>query len=325
MAQTKEKLLFLFHPSVARGFEALEEQVEVVTLPEGEKFDPKHLGGLPKDATILGSEFTIPVTKEVIDYFPNLKLIANYAVGFNNIDVAYANSKGITVCNTPQAVIQPTAELTVALLLGLTRRIAIWDHKMRSQRSSAKGSLSDGMGTDIYRKKVGIVGYGNIGRAVGRILKAMGAEIFYYKRHKLSDEEARKEGVTYMPLDQLLRECDIISLHTPYNEDSHHLINEKSLGTMKSSAILVNTARGKVVDEAALVAALKNGTIAGAALDVFEHDDNPLDELYDMEKVVMTPHVGTQTVEARVAMAEEFTNNVLGYLLQDRPIAIVRI
>ena len=147
MAQNKEKLLFLFHPTVARGFEALEEHVEVVTLPEGEKFDPKKLEGLPKDATILGSEFTIPVTKEVIDYFPHLKLIANYAVGFNNIDVAYANSKGITVCNTPQAVIQPTAELAVALLLGLTRRIAIWDHTMRRQRSSAKGSLSDGMGT----------------------------------------------------------------------------------------------------------------------------------------------------------------------------------
>lgn len=325
MAQAKEKLLFLFHPSVARGFEELNDHVEVAILPDGEKFSTALLDKLPNDATILGSEFTIPVTKEVIDHFPNLKLIANYAVGFNNIDVAYANSKGITVCNTPQAVIQPTAELAVALLLGLTRRIAIWDSTMRRQRSSAKGSLSEGMGTDIYRKKVGIIGYGNIGRAVGRILKAMGAEILYYKRHKLSTEEEQREGVSYATLEEICRTCDIISLHTPYNEQSHHLINKERLQMMKPTAILVNTARGKVVDEAALVEALSNGTIAGAALDVFEHDDNPLDQLYDMENVVMTPHVGTQTVEARIAMAEEFTQNVLGYLLQDRPIAVVRI
>lgn len=323
MAQ--DKLLFLFHPTVAKGFEELYQHLNVDTLPEGVKFSLDMLHTLPKDATILGTEFSLPITREVIDYFPNLRLISNYAVGFNNIDVAYANSKGITVTNTPQAVIQPTAELAVALLLGLTRRIAIWDSTMRRQRSSAKGSLADGLGTDIFLKKVGIIGYGNIGRAVGRILRAMGAEVVYYKRTRLAPEDEAKEGVSYTTKEEIFRSCDIISLHTPYNQDSHHLINKETLAMMKPNAILVNTARGKVVNEADLVAALQNKTIAGAALDVYEHDDNPLDALYDMPNVVMTPHVGTQTGEARVAMAREFSNNVLGFILGDRPFAKVII
>ncbi len=321
----KEKLLFLFHPTVSSGFEELEKYVDVITLPEGKSFDPNDMGSLPKDTTILGTEFTLPITREVIDYFPHLKLISNYAVGFNNIDVAYAQSKGIIVTNTPQAVIQPTAELAVALLLGLTRRIAIWDSTMRRQRSSKKGSLADGLGTDIFQKKVGIIGYGNIGRATGRILKSMGADIYYYKRHQLSTEEEKAEQVTYATKEEIFHTCDIISLHTPYNEDSHHLINATTIGMMKPTAILVNTSRGKVVDEAALVDALKTGKIAGAALDVYEHNDNPLGDLYDMENVVMTPHVGTQTREARVAMAKEFTNNVLGFILKDRKIAEVKL
>lgn len=320
---TQEKLLFLFHPTVASGFEELHEHLTVETLPEGVKFSTDLIRSLPKDATVLGTDFSLPISKEVIDHFPNLRLISNYAVGYNNIDVAYAESKGITVCNTPQAVIQPTAELAIALLMGLTRRITMWDSMMRRQRSSAKGSLADGLGTDIYLKKVGIIGYGNIGRAVGRILRAMGAEIFYFKRNRLTPEEEAKEGVRYATKEEIFRTCDIISLHTPYNQDSHHLINKESLAMMKQSAILVNTARGKVVNEADLVEALKNKTIAGAALDVYEHDDNPLDALYDMHNVVMTPHVGTQTTEARVAMAREFSNNVLGFLLGDRPYAKV--
>ena len=261
-------------------------------------------------------------TAEVFAALPQLKVVSKTGTGVDNIDVAAATADGCAVCNVPGYGTEVVSDHAIALALACLRRINEIDADMRAGIWDFHRRRPLGQ---VHGRTFGVVGYGNIGRAVGRILKAMGAEIFYYKRHKLSDEEAQKEGVTYAPLDQLLRECDIISLHTPYNEDSHHLINEKSLGTMKPSAILVNTARGKVVDEAALVSALKNGTIAGAALDVFEHDDNPLDELYDMENVVMTPHVGTQTVEARVAMAEEFTNNVLGFLLQDRPIAIVRI
>lgn len=323
MAQ--DKLLFLFHPDVTKGFEELNNQVEIVTLPNGVTFSLELLHSLPKDISILATDFTLPISKEVIDYFPKLKLISNYGVGFNNIDVAYAQTKGIVVTNTPQAVVQPTAELAIALLLGLTRKITIWDSYMRRLRSSKKDSLSDGLGIDLYKKKVGIIGYGNIGRATARILKAMGTDIFYYKRNRLSIEVEREEGVTYATKEEIFSKCDIISLHTPYNAESHHLVNQKTLSMMKPTAILINTSRGKVIDEAALIEALQKGTIAGAALDVYEHDDNPLDALYDMDNVVMTPHVGTQTTEARIAMAQEFSNNILGFIFQDRPIASVTL
>lgn len=321
----KKKILFLFQPTVASGLEELYERYEVLTIPEGKKFSEEILSELPKDIDVLASEFTIPVTSQVIDYFPNLKLIANYAVGFNNIDVSYANSKGITVSNTPQAVIQPTAELTVALLLSVSRRVAEWDRLMRRQRSSEKGSLADGMGWDLYKKRAGIIGYGNIGKAVGKMLQAFGMEVVYNKRTRLSLEEEQELGVTYASPEEIFRTCDVVSLHMPYTSESHHMVNAEALEMMKPDAILVNAARGKVVDEAALVNALKQGKIAGAGLDVFEHDDCPLDELYDLENVSMTPHVGTQTHEARIAMAEELSNNIVGFFEKDRPIAIVSI
>lgn len=321
----KKKILFLFHPTVASGFEELYDRYEVLTIPEGRKFSEELLSELPKDVDVLACEFTIPVTAKVIDYFPNLKLIANYAVGFNNIDVAYANSKGITVSNTPQAVIQPTAELTVALLLGVSRRVAEWDRIMRRQRSSQKGSLADGMGWDLYKKTVGIIGYGNIGRAVGKILQSFGMKVKYNKRHRLSLQEEKELGVTFASSEEIFSTCDVVSLHMPYTSESHHIVNANTLAMMKPDAILVNAARGQVIDEAALVEALKAKKIAGAGLDVFEHNDNPLDELYDLDNVCMTPHVGTQTREARIAMAEELSNNVVGFFEQDRPIAIVKI
>lgn len=320
----KKKILFLFQPHVASGLEELYETFEVLTIPEGKKFSEELPSELPTDVAVLASEFTIPVTAKVIDHFPNLELIANYAVGFNNIDVAYANSKGITVSNTPQAVIQSTAELTLALLLSTSRRVAEWDRKMRKQRSSAKGSLADGLALDLGRKTVGIIGYGNIGKRVGQMLQGIGMTVKYNKRHRLTEAEEQALGITYATVDEIFQTCDVVSLHTPYTAESHHLVNAERLAMMKPHAMLVNAARGKVVDEAALVEALKKHQIAGAGLDVFEHNDNPLDELYDLENVTMTPHVGTQTHEARVDMAIELTNNIVGFFKKDRPIAIVK-
>lgn len=320
-----EKIQFLFRPASSQGFEELMQRYEVQMPEEGFKLSTETLPSLPQDATILVCEFTIPITPEVIDYFPNLKLIANYAVGFNNIDVAYANSKGIRVANTPQAVVQSTAELTLGLLLSVSRRVAEWDRLMRTKRSSDKGGLHAGMGTDLKGRKAGIIGYGNIGRAVGRMMQAFGIEVVYNKRHPLTPDEEKSLGISYASQEEIFRGCDIISLHTPYTAESHHLVNARTLAMMKPSAILLNAARGKVVDEAALVQALKEKRIFGAGLDVFEYDDNPLDELYDLPNVVMTPHVGTQTTEARRDMAEELSNNVVGFVEGDRPVAYVRL
>lgn len=320
-----EKIQFLFKPASTVGFEELMEKYDVLMPEEGFRLDGDSLKSLPTDVTILVCEFTIPITREVIDYFPNLKLIANYAVGFNNIDVAYANSKGIVVSNTPQAVVQSTAELTMGLLLSVSRRVSEWDRQMRAQRSSEKGGLHGGMGTDLKGRKAGIIGYGNIGKAVGRMMQAFGVEVVYNKRHPLTPEEERSLGVTYATQEEIFRTCDIVSLHTPYTTESHHLVNAHTLSLMKPTAILLNAARGRVIDEASLVQALKEKRIFGAGLDVFEHDDHPLDELYDLPNVTMTPHVGTQTTEARIDMARELSNNVLGFLLGDRPVAIVRL
>lgn len=321
----KKKKVLISFDTVRPGFEELAEWADMTRRPEGESFTREEMMEIGAQYDALATQFTFPVDRELIDAFPNIKLIANYGVGYNNIDVAYAHSKGITVTNTPRAVIQPTAELTMGLLLSCSRKIAMWDRHMRRTKSSSK-SLSDssGMATNLCGKTIGIIGYGNIGRAVGHMAQAFGMTVLYNKRHQLDAAAEKELGVTYADLDKIFTECDVVSLHTPYNEDSHHLVSASRLAQMKCSAILINAARGAVVDEAALVHALQTGEIAAAGLDVFEHSDNPLPELYEMEQVTMTPHVGTQTYEARVAMARELCNCIIGYFEGDRPISIVR-
>ncbi|MDO5036627.1 MAG: NAD(P)-dependent oxidoreductase [Porphyromonas sp.] len=318
----REKVLFLFDPSFESGLEELYERYEVVVVPlrRGDSLPEEH-----RDATVVVPPFTMPMGKEEIDFFPNVRLIANYAVGYNNIDVAYAHQKGVAVANTPQSVVRPTAELCVALLLSLSRRVSEWDRLLRSQRSSRKGGMMTRMGVDLNGKTLGIIGYGNIGQCVGKILHdGFGMKMLYNKRIRLSADQEEHLDATYATVDEIFKTADVVSLHTPYNADSHHLVNSERLAMMKPTAMLINVARGAVVDEAALVKALQEGTIAGAGLDVFENDDRPLDALYDLDNVVMTPHVGTQTNDARIAMARELANNVVGFLEGDRPVSLVK-
>lgn len=320
---SKEKVLFLFDPGFREGLEELYEKydVQVVHLKSGDALPHEH-----QEATVVVPAFTLPMTPELIDFFPKAKLIANYAVGFNNIDVAYAHSKGIAVANTPRSVVCPTAELAVALLLDVARRVSEWDRRLRRQRSSRKGGLMGGLATDLYGKTVGIIGFGNIGKCVGKILHdGFGMKLLYNKRTPLSAEEEKSLGATFATKEEIFKTADVVSLHTPYTQESHHLVNASTLALMKPTAFLINVARGAVVDEAALVHALKEDRIAGAGLDVFEHDDKPLDELYDLENVVLTPHVGTQTTEGRVEMARELADNILGFLKNDRPVSLVKL
>lgn len=322
----KRKVLIAFD-TVQEGFEELCEKFDVVRPRPGQNFTQDELDALPHDFDVLAPVFSIPVDRAFIDRYPNLKLIANYAVGYNNIDVAYAQSKGIAVANTPRSVVVPTAEHTLALLLACSRRIAEWDRSMRATRSSRKSLRDSGMGIDLHGKTIGIIGYGNIGRAVARRCHAFGMQILYNKRTPLSACEAQQEreliGAEYASIEEILTRCDVISLHTPYNKDSHHLINAEAFRKMKPNTILLNAARGPVVNETALVNALTEGRLATAGLDVYEHDDNPLDALYSMDNVVMTPHVGTQTYESRVNMARELSNNVIGFFDKDRPVSLV--
>lgn len=285
------------------------------TMPEKEAFSKEELIALVPNYDILLSNFAIPVNRELIDAGKKLKLISNYGVGYNNIDIAYARSKGIPVTNTPQAVCKPTAELCMALLLAQARRIAYCDRTLRNRHEQMWGVMAN-LGYGLAGKTLGIIGMGSIGRAVARKAEAFDMKVIYYNR---STEVKEYERVT---LAELLSRSDYVSLHIPLNDSSRHLMNRDTFRLMKPSAVLINTARGAVVDEQALVEALEEGTIAGAALDVFEHEPHIAPELYAMDNVVIVPHIGTATYDGRVAMTQEAVDNII-HFVQQKPSNVV--
>ena len=302
------------------GFTDLENKYEV-TFPEGRDFTYEEVFEMLPEYDVLCSMFDFPVNKELVDHAPNLKLVSNYAVGYNNIDVAYCLEKGITVTNTPGPVTAPTANIALGLLLDTARRITECDRKLRAQ--TIKVGVLENLGVPVTGQTLGIIGMGRIGKALAKRAVACGMEVIYNKRRPLYIDEETKLNVTYATKEELLAKSDFISINAPYTPETHHLIGEAELQMMKPTAILINTARGPLVDEHALVKALKEGTIRGAGLDVFEFGDYPLPELLELDNVVLTPHIGTQTYETRVEMARMVCNNVIGFIEGDRPITRV--
>jgi glyoxylate reductase len=218
---------------------------------------------------------------------PQLEVVANYGVGVNNIDLEAARRRGIVVANTPDVLTKTTAELAIAVTLALLRRVVEGDRFIRS-RAPWSFSLEFMLGEGLDGKTFGIVGAGRIGRETARLAEAFGARTIFAGRDD--------------PLNELLESADVVSLHCPLTRDTRHLIDERALATMKSSAVLVNTARGPIVDERALVDALTRSVIAGAALDVFEFEPEVSEELLTMDQVVLTPHMGSGTRSTREAM-----------------------
>lgn len=304
------------------GFTELESKYEV-TFPDGRDFTYDEVLAMIPEYDVLCSMFDFPVNKELIDQAPKLKLIANYAVGYNNIDVAYALEKGLTVANTPDPVTAPTANIALGLMLDTARRITECDRKLRTLGKEMKVGVLENLGVNITGKTLGIIGMGRIGKALAKRANACGMEVIYHNRRQLYIEEETKLNVTYASLEELLAKSDFVSLNAPYSPETYHIIGEAELKQMKPSAILINTARGPLVDEYALVKALQEGTIHAAGLDVFEFGDYPLPELLEMDNVVMTPHIGTQTMETRIIMARTVCNNVIGFLEGDRPVSRV--
>lgn len=302
------------------GFTELENKYEV-TFPEGRDFTYEEVFEMLPEYDVLCSMFDFPVNKELVDHAPNLKLVSNYAVGYNNIDVAYCLEKGITVTNTPGPVTAPTANIALGLLLDTARRITECDRKLRAQ--TIKVGVLENLGVPVTGQTLGIIGMGRIGKALAKRAVACGMEVIYNKRRPLYIDEETKLNVTYATKEELLAKSDFVSINAPYTSETHHLIGETELQMMKPTAILINTARGPLVDEHALVKALKEGTIRGAGLDVFEFGDYPLPELLELDNVVLTPHIGTQTYETRVEMARMVCNNVIGFIEGDRPITRV--
>ena len=304
------------------GFTELENKYEV-TFPNGRDFSYDEISEMIPQYDVLCSMFDFPVDKALIDRGVNLKLIANYAVGYNNIDVAYALSKGLTVANTPDPVTAPTANLALGLMLDTARRITECDRKLRTLGKAMKVGVLENLGVSITGQTLGIIGLGRIGKALCKRARACGMNVIYNNRRPLYIEEETKLGASFVSMEELLAQSDFVSLNVPYNQDTYHIIGEPELKQMKPSAILINTGRGQLVDEHALVKALQEGIIRGAGLDVFEFGDYPLPELLEMDNVVLTPHIGTQTMDARIAMARAVANNVIGFLEGDRAVSRV--
>ncbi|MGB9885035.1 MAG: 2-hydroxyacid dehydrogenase, partial [Methanomassiliicoccales archaeon] len=238
-----------------------------------------------------------------------LRIISNYAVGYNNIDVEEATRRGILVTNTPGVLTDATADLTWALIMACARRIPESDRFVREGRFVGWGPMLM-LGHEVYGKTIGIIGLGDIGTAVARRAKGFGMRILYHNRKRNIDGE-REVGAVYVPLETLLRESDFVTIHVPLTQETFHLIGEKEIGLMKKNAILINVARGEVVDEKALISALKEKRIAYAGLDVFENEPHINPELFALENVVLTPHTGSATYESRNRMAVMAAENLL--------------
>jgi len=251
---------------------------------------------------------------------PQLRCVANVAVGFDNVDLAAAARRGVVVTNTPGVLDDATADLALALLLAAVRRLGEGERLVRSGAPWRWG-MDFMLGSDLRGKRLGIVGLGNIGARVAERARAFGMAIAYHNRHE--SPAAAALGAERLELDELLAGCDVVSLHCPLTEETRHLIGAREMALMKPTATLVNTARGPIVDEAALARALAAGEIAAAALDVYEHEPVVEPALLGLENVVLSPHLGSATVETRTAMAELAARNAIAVARGEQPLTPV--
>jgi glyoxylate reductase len=266
------------------------------------------------------------LTDRVDDAFleaaPHLRIVANVAVGYNNIDVAACRRRGVLVTNTPGVLTDATADLAMALILAVTRRLGEGERLIRAGLPWKWGMFMM-LGTGIQGRRLGIIGMGAIGEALAVRAQAFGMSVVYHNRRPVDPEVERRLDTRLVDLDELLATSDVVSVNCPYTEATHHLIDAAALARMPPNAFLVNTARGPIVDEDALVDALREGEIAGAALDVFEHEPDVHPGLLDLEQVVLVPHLGSATNETRSAMAALAARNVVEVLAGREPLTPV--
>ena len=248
------------------------------------------------------------IDAELLAHAPDLKIIANYAVGYNNIDLAACSQRNICVTNTPDVLTDATADLTFTLMLSVAKRIAEGDRMVRSGQFAGWGPMLL-LGGDITGKTLGIIGAGRIGTAVARRAAGFNMKILYYDLGP--NPELEKNGAEFTPLENLISQSDFVTLHVPLNESTFHLLNEQRLAMMKPTAYLINTSRGPVVDEKALVEALRQKVIAGAGLDVFEEEPRLADGLADLPNTVLLPHIASATVDTRTRMSIMAAENII--------------
>lgn len=308
------------------GIKLLKEAGHTVTVRQEESLiDPEELMAAVKEYDAIICLLTDTFNAEVISKAgPQLKIIANYAVGYDNIDVATATKRGIFVSNTPDVLTTSVAEHTLALMLAVARRVVEGDRFTRAGEYHGWRPLLL-LGTSLMGKTLGVVGVGRIGQQVAQYATGMGMKIAYHDLAPNDVMDTKWQASYYETLDELLAKVDVLSLHVPLLPTTHHLINAERLRLMKPTAFLINTARGPVVDEQALLAALNDRLIAGAALDVFEHEPELTAGLSDCPHIVLTPHIGSATSEAREMMSLLVAKNVIAVLEGKEPVTPVRV
>lgn len=311
--------IFVTRNVPGKALEELKEGNEVVISPHDRVLAPQEIIEMGKGSNAVLTLLTDRWTGEMMDGIgPNLKILSNYAVGFDNVDIEAATQRGIAVTNTPsEDVNESVGEFTWALILALSRRIIEADGY--SRKGAYKGwEPHIFLGRDVYEKSVGIVGLGRIGSQVAIRARAFGMKILYTELTRDREKE-EKLGAEYRNLQELLTEADYVTLHVPLTEETRHLINRETLALMKPTAYLINTARGPIVDEEALAQVLREGKIAGAALDVHENEPQMNPELMQMENVILTPHIASATVEVREKMTEQAVDAILKTLSGQKP------
>ena len=284
-------------PPVATSL--LSPQFDVIAHPTEHDRTEEDMATLLAEADAAIVLLSDPITRRVLESNPNLRIVSNFAVGYNNIDLEAARQLGVTVTNTPGVLTEATADLTMALILAVTRRLVEGHSGIRATGRCEWEPLAF-LGASLQGKKLGIIGMGRIGAAVATRARAFGMDILSARRGD--------------PLDELLAQSDVVSVHAPLSQETHHLIDAEALAKMKRGAYLINTARGPLVDEEALCDALENGHLRGAGLDVYEHEPRVSPRLLRMNNVVLLPHIGSATEEARNAMARIAATNVLLFL-----------
>ncbi|MFE4541124.1 2-hydroxyacid dehydrogenase [Arthrobacter sp. NPDC056727] len=294
-----------------------EHEVDAWTGPES--ISREELLRRVAGADAIVSLLTERIDGELLDAAgPQLKVVSNVAVGYDNIDVPACTERGVVATNTPGVLTEATADIAFGLILMATRRLGEGERLIRAGQAWKWGMFFL-LGSSLQGKTLGVVGMGGIGQATARRAKAFGMDIVYQSRSEIDPAIAAELGARRVDLDELLTVSDVISLHCPYGPNTHHLIGAEQLSAMKSSTYLINTARGPIVDEAALAAALREGVIAGAGLDVFEKEPQVHPELLDLENVTLVPHLGSATVETRTAMAVLAADNTLAVLRGEQP------
>ena len=298
----------------AGGLARLKAEHDVLAWESDEAISRSELLQMVAGADAIVSLLTEKIDAELLAAAGSqLKSVSNVAVGYNNIDVPACKERGVLVTNTPGVLTEATADIAMALILMCTRRLGEGERVIRAQQPWQWGMFYM-LGMGLQGRQLGIVGMGQIGIATARRAKAFGMNIAYTRRAPLESDVEKDLAAKFMSMDELIESSDVLSIHCPYSPATHHLISENQLARMKPSAFLINTARGPIVDEQALVDALKAGKIAGAGLDVFEHEPKVNPGLLELDNAVLIPHLGSATVETRAAMADIAATNALAIL-----------